>query len=82
MKPLALYTHGYLLNNIKWLELKKLFDTKNGYTPSKSNKEYWKNGTISWYRMEDIRENGRILSDSIQHVNAKGIKENYFLKIL
>ena len=74
------HTHGYLLNNIKWLELKELFDTKNGYTPSKSNKEYWKNGTISWYRMEDIRENGRILSDSIQHVNAKGIKGKIFPK--
>lgn len=74
------HTHGYLLNNIKWLELKELFDTKNGYTPSKSNKEYWKNGTISWYRMEDIRENGRILSDSIQHVNAKGIKGKLFPK--
>ena len=74
------HTHGYLLKNIKWLELKELFDTKNGYTPSKSNKEYWKNGTISWYRMEDIRENGRILSDSIQHVNAKGIKRKLFPK--
>ena len=74
------HTHGYLLNNIKWLELKELFDTKNGYTPSKSNKEYWKNGTISWYRIEDIRENGRILSDSIQHVNAKGIKGKLFPK--
>lgn len=30
--------------------------------------------------MEDIRENGRILSDSIQHVNAKGIKGKLFPK--
>lgn len=67
-------------NSNEFIELKYLFDTRNGYTPSKSNKEYWENGTISWYRMEDIRENGRIMSDSIQHVNAKGIKGKLFPK--
>ena len=60
--------------------MKDLFNTKNGYTPSKNNKEYWQEGTISWYRMEDIRENGRILSKSIQQVNAKGVKGNLFPK--
>lgn len=67
-------------NDTKFIELKDLFNTKNGYTPSKRNKEYWEDGTISWYRMEDIRENGRILSSSIQKVNKKGIKGTLFPK--
>ncbi|RVY31228.1 restriction endonuclease subunit S, partial [Helicobacter pylori] len=46
----------------------------NGYTPSKNNPEFWKNGTIPWFRMEDIRENGRILKDSIQHITPKALK--------
>lgn len=47
---------------------------KNGYTPSKAKPEYWTNGTIPWFRMEDIRMNGRILSDSIQHITPEAVK--------
>lgn len=51
-----------------------IFDIKNGYTPSKSNPSFWDNGTIPWFRMEDIRKNGHILSDSIQHVTPAAVK--------
>ncbi len=60
----------------KWRTIKEIFDVRNGYTPSKSNKEYWENGTIPWFRMDDIRENGRILSDSIQHISNEGVKKS------
>lgn len=54
--------------------LDEVFNLKNGYTPSKNNAEYWKNGDVNWFRMDDIRTNGRILSDSIQKVSMDGIK--------
>ncbi len=54
--------------------LEDIFITKNGYTPSKQNKKYWKDGTISWFRMDDIRTNGRILSQSLQKISPKAIK--------
>ena len=54
--------------------LDEIFNLKNGYTPSKNNAEYWKNGDVNWFRMDDIRTNGRILSDSIQKVSMDGIK--------
>ncbi len=54
--------------------LEEVFEIRNGYTPSKNNLEFWKNGTIPWFRMEDIRENGRILKDSIQHITPKALK--------
>ncbi len=54
--------------------MSEVFDIRNGYTPSKANKEFWDGGTIPWYRMEDIRQNGRILSDSILHITPKAIK--------
>ena len=47
---------------------------RNGYTPSKNNSSFWDNGIIPWFRMEDIRENGRLLSDSIQHIAPSAIK--------
>ena len=61
-----------------WMEhtIDELFDLGNGYTPSKSNPAYWTNGTIPWFRMEDIRTNGRILKDSIQHVTPEAVKGN------
>ena len=54
--------------------LGEVFDLRNGYTPSKGNPEYWENGAIPWFRMEDIRENGHILSDAIQHITPEAIK--------
>ena len=65
-------------DGVEYKKLKEIFNTKNGYTPSKSNESYWENGTIRWFRMEDIRENGHILSDSIQHVNLNAIKGELF----
>lgn len=62
----------------KIVKLKDLFDFKTGYTPSKNVPEYWDNGSIPWFRMEDIRKNGRILSDSIQHVSKSAIKGKLF----
>lgn len=52
----------------------ELFDLGNGYTPSKANPNFWNNGTIPWFRMEDIRANGRILRDSIQHITSQAVK--------
>lgn len=54
--------------------MSEIFDMRNGYTPSKANAEFWENGTIPWFRMEDIRTNGRILLDSIQHITFKAVK--------
>lgn len=54
--------------------METIFDIKNGYTPSKSNSSFWDNGTIPWFRMEDIRKNGHILSDSIQHITPSAVK--------
>ncbi len=59
---------------VEFKTLEEVFEIKNGYTPSKNNLEFWEKGTIPWFRMEDIRENGRILKDSIQHITPKALK--------
>ncbi|UOR72653.1 restriction endonuclease subunit S [Helicobacter pylori] len=59
---------------VEFKTLEEVFEIKNGYTPSKNNPEFWEKGTIPWFRMEDIRENGRILKDSIQHITPKALK--------
>ncbi|MEJ8595937.1 restriction endonuclease subunit S [Helicobacter pylori] len=59
---------------VEFKTLEEVFEIKNGYTPSKNNPEFWEKGTIPWFRMEDLRENGRILKDSIQHITPKALK--------
>lgn len=73
------YYRDMLLNfsdrkDVDWLTVNDVFEMRNGYTPSKSNRQFWEGGTIPWFRMDDIRANGRILSDSILHITDKGVK--------
>ncbi len=63
-------------NDVEFRELRNIFDIKNGYTPSKSKSEYWENGTVPWFRMEDIRQNGCVLDNSVQHINKFAVKGN------
>lgn len=67
---------GKLLDGVEveWKSISDVFHLKNGYTPSKSSKEYWTDGTIPWFRMDDIRENGQILGDSFQKVSSSAVK--------
>lgn len=63
---------------VEYRTLSELFKTKNGYTPSKGKKEFWENGTIPWFRMDDIRQNGGILSSALQNVTEKAVKGELF----
>ena len=62
-------------DGVDFYPIEELFTTRNGYTPSKSNSSYWENGTVPWFRMEDIRENGGILSESLQSVHESALKK-------
>ena len=63
----------------EYKRLDEIFNTKNGYTPSKANSNYWNGNTsVPWFRMEDIREHGNILFDSIQHITPEAIKGELF----
>lgn len=59
---------------VEFMELQELFITRNGYTPSTTNKSYWDDGTVPWFRMEDIRENGHVLSESMQKISEEAVK--------
>ena len=61
-------------DGVEYVKLGDVFDMKNGYTPSRKNKSYWTDGTIPWFTLKDIRGNGNILNDSIEHVHESGVK--------
>lgn len=64
----------YCPGGVEFRELQDVFTTKNGYTPSKSDASAWSNGTVPWFRMEDIRENGGVLGSSLQLINKTAVK--------
>lgn len=55
-------------------EIQDIFDLRNGYTPSKMNRSFWDNGTVPWFRIDDIRKNGRILNQSLKYVSESALK--------
>ena len=65
-------------DGVEYKELQEVFTIRNGYTPSRDVVEFWEGGTIPWFRMEDIRENGRILNDAIQHITPEAVKGQLF----
>lgn len=67
----------HLLHNLdcETKPLSSLFDLRGGYTPSTKNPEFWaEEGGYPWYTMDDIRQNGRKLDESIRHITKKAIK--------
>ena len=63
---------------VEWKTVDEIFNLKNGYTPFKNNNDFWEDGDIPWFRMEDIRCHGRILSDAIQKITQSAIKGKIF----
>lgn len=61
-------------DGVEFKALGEIFSLKNGYTPSTSNTAFWTDGTVPWFRMEDIRANGHVLSDSIQKISLEAVK--------
>ena len=74
MKNLETLINELCPDGVEFQTMEEIFEIRNGYTPSKNNPDLWENGTIPWFRMEDIRQNGRILSDAIQHITPAAIK--------
>jgi type I restriction enzyme, S subunit len=54
--------------------LDQVFEIRGGYTPSKAEPKFWSDGTIPWFRMEDLRQNGRVLEFASQMVTANASK--------
>lgn len=49
--------------------LGELCDIRNGSTPSKGNPAFWGGGTIPWFTIDDMREQGREISSTRQKMD-------------
>ena len=48
----------------------------NGATPLRSNNAYWEGGTIPWFTVKDIREQGRTIKYTQQKITKVGLNES------
>jgi len=71
------------MNNQKWpmVELGEVCDIFSGSTPARSNLKYWQNGKIPWFTIEDVREQGRIITYAKQKITEEALK-NTSVKLL
>ncbi|MBU0731746.1 restriction endonuclease subunit S [Patescibacteria group bacterium] len=69
----------------KMVELKTVCKTTSGGTPSRNNKEFYKNGKISWVKSGELKENiifeteEKITKDALKSSNVKILPKGTFL---
>lgn len=74
MKDSGVKWIGMIPEHWKIMRLRFVCEFRNGYTPSKANPKFWENGTIPWFRMEDIRDSGRFLNEAKQYISNEAVK--------
>jgi restriction endonuclease S subunit len=55
--------------------LGELCEIRNGSTPSKSNPAYWEGGTVPWFTIDDIREQGRTITSTRRTITQAALEE-------
>ena len=57
-------------------KLGEICDIKNGSTPLKTEKSFWKNGEVPWFTVADIRRQGRIINNTTQFITTEALKKS------
>lgn len=61
------------MNNWQIEKLGEVCDIINGSTPLRSNKEFWDDGDVPWFTIDDIREQGRSIKSTKQKITNKAL---------
>ena len=56
-----------------WVRLNNICRIVNGFTPLRSNPDYWDNGTIPWFTVDDIHSQGRRIHKTAQKITSKAL---------
>ena len=60
----------------KWYRLGELFNIVNGFTPLKSNSEFWEDGDIPWFTIEDVHCQGHFITATKKFITRKALSKN------
>ena len=70
-KTLKLFVEFEIPNKWALARLRSVVDIINGFTPSRTNPGYWKDGDIPWMTVEDINDQGKYFSKTKQCINGE-----------
>ena len=56
-----------------WCRVRDCYDIRNGFTPLRSESKFWNNGTVPWFTVEDIRNQGKEIYSTQQHITEEAI---------
>jgi type I restriction enzyme S subunit len=60
----------------KWYRIGELFSIVNGFTPLKSNLEFWTDGDIPWFTIEDVHRQGRFINSTEKYITRKALSKS------
>jgi len=69
------YTKEKLTSEYEYFLIDDICDVINGSTPLRKNKSYWANGTIPWFTIDDLREQGHYINKTRQMITVTALKE-------
>lgn len=68
-------------NNVPMKKISDVCDVRGGSTPTRTTDEYWKNGTVSWFTIDDIYQQGRYIYETKQHITQLATKKCFVYPI-
>lgn len=63
-------------DNWKWSMFKDVFNIVNGFTPLRTNDDFWNSNDIPWFTVDDIKSQGHIINKTNQFIAKKALGKN------
>ena len=63
-----------------WTRLSNVCHITNGFTPLRTEDSYWHNGTINWFTVEDLREQGEYISYTKQKITKEATSKERIVR--
>ena len=67
-------------NNWAWSRLSSMCSIVNGFTPLRSESKFWDCGTINWFTVEDIKNQGEIIYSTKQKITDKAVSKERIVR--
>ena len=67
-------------NNWAWSRLSSMCSIVNGFTPLRSESKFWDCGTINWFTVEDIKNQGEIIYYTKQKITDEAVSKERMVR--
>ena len=67
-------------NNWVWSRLSSMCSIVNGFTPLRSESKFWDCGTINWFTVEDIKNQGEIIYSTKQKITDEATSKERIVR--